>query len=71
MQIVLDELVANIKGKFTDAELANTVIGFIDQYTHVGSDVLVEGKVTSTWQDMVWYEKGRPAGGKMPPLMPF
>jgi hypothetical protein len=68
MQLVLDELVANIKGKFSDSQLADTVIGYINRYTVEGSDILVEGKVTSTWPEMVYHELGRPAGGKMPPV---
>lgn len=68
MQTVLDTLVANIQGKFSDAGLARTVTGFIVNEGVAGADgYVIEGQVTSTWANMIWYEKGRRAGGKMPP----
>jgi hypothetical protein len=68
MQTVLDTLVANIQGKFSDAALARTVTSFIVNEGKLGSDsYVIEGQVTSTWANMIWYEKGRRAGGKMPP----
>lgn len=67
MQIVLDRLVENIKSRFTDNDLADTVTSFTEKDTAHGTDIAVTGTVTSTWQNMIWYEKGRPPGGKMPP----
>lgn len=68
MQLVLDELVANIKRKFSDTALADTVIGFIRLNSQTGDGLTLEGVVTSTWPAMIHYEKGRKPGGKMPPI---
>jgi hypothetical protein len=69
MQDVLDNLVGVIKAKFDDQKLADTVEGHV-----TGADVAgqrdqyeIVGTVTSTWPEMIWYEQGRPPGGKMPP----
>jgi hypothetical protein len=69
MQTVLDALVANIRGKFSDSELASTVISYIsDAGGQTGDQFIVEGHVISTWGNMIWYELGRLPGGKMPPI---
>lgn len=69
MQVVLDAVVANIQGKFTDRQLAQTVISFIDDASAAGgADFTVTGHVTSTWANMIWHELGRKPGGKMPPI---
>ena len=68
MQDVVDTLTDNIKGHFDDTRLAETVNGIVEMGGISGSsDIIVTGKVSSTWADMVWYENGRPPG-KMPPL---
>ena len=67
MQTVLDKLVANIQGHFDDSSLAQTVTSFIDDRKFTGDAYEVTGIVTSTWANMIWYEKGRQPGGKMPP----
>jgi hypothetical protein len=68
MQVVLDNLVANIKGQFDDTQLANTVTAFIEEASIGNNNTLVTGRVTSTWANMKYYEEGRQPGGKMPPI---
>ncbi len=67
MQNVIDKLVENIQGHFDDESLAQTVTGFIDERRFTGDAFEITGLVTSTWANMIWYEKGRQPGGKMPP----
>jgi hypothetical protein len=68
MKAVVDVLVDNIKNRFDDQKLADTVVGTVDGTSHNMSadDYAITGHVTSTWPEMIWYEQGRPAGGKMP-----
>lgn len=68
MQTVVETLTTNIKNKFTDQNLADTITGVVDGSGHgLGADVYaITGRVTSTWPDMIYFEQGRPAG-KMPP----
>lgn len=70
MQQVVDKLVGNIKSQFTDAALADTVQGTVDGsgFGLAADDYAVTGRVFSTWADMIWFEQGRPPGGKMPPV---
>lgn len=67
MQDVLDKLVQNIQGHFDDSSLAQTVTSFIEDSELTANDFTIEGVVTSTWANMIWYEVGRKPGGKMPP----
>lgn len=68
MQQVVDALVENIQHKFGNPDLADTVVGTTYGKDLPGSQFEITGTVTSTWPAMIWYEKGRPPGGKMPPV---
>jgi hypothetical protein len=69
MQHVVDTLVGNIKNRFDDQKLADTVVGTVDGTGSgmAADQYAITGHVTSTWPEMIYFEQGRPAGGKMPP----
>jgi hypothetical protein len=65
----VDALVSNIKSKFDDQTLADSIEGHVEASgTGLAADeYAITGIITSTSPVMVWYERGRPPGGKMPP----
>ena len=68
MQAAVDLLVDNIKARFDEPRLAETVTGTVDIVGGDRENQVIVGKVSSTWANMVHYERGRKPGGRLPPL---